>query len=247
MNFMPPIESPNLPKRGITLAAVSVGAEKAKEYLLSRGISAFDILPCAAITDGTAAHADLHLLHLGGRKIILSREQCNNAEKLIEMGFDVQVLGTPLGDKYPADVPLNAALFGNYAILNPKTVCKNIDFSGRSLIPVRHGYTKCSVVPVTESAIITDDVSMASASQKSGLAVLLVSKGDVILPGREYGFIGGCCGLIAPDIMLFNGSLASHKDGEKIRTFLSSFGVRAEEAGDFQLTDIGSILPLAER
>lgn len=82
MNFMTPIESPNLPKRGITLAAVSVGAEKAKEYLRSRGISVFDILPCAAITDGTAAHADLHLLHLGGRKIILSREQCNNAEKL---------------------------------------------------------------------------------------------------------------------------------------------------------------------
>lgn len=169
MNFMTPIESPNLPKRGITLAAVSVGAEKAKEYLLSRGISVFDILPCAAITDGTAAHADLHLLHLGGRKIILSREQCNNAEKLIEMGFDVQVLDTPLGDKYPADVPLNAALFGNYAILNPKTVCKNIDFSGRSLIPVRQGYTKCSVVPVTENAIITDDVSIASASQKADL------------------------------------------------------------------------------
>ena len=244
MNFMTPIESPNLPKRGITLAAVSVGAEKAKEYLLARGISVFDILPCAAITDGTAAHADLHLLHLGGRKIILSREQCNNAEKLIEMGFDVQVLDTPLGDKYPADVPLNVALFGNYAILNPKTVCKNIDFSGRSLIPVRQGYTKCSVVPVTESAIITDDVSIASAAEKNGLAVLLVSKGDVILPGREYGFIGGCerCAAAHPA-----GEPCPDEDGEKIRNFLSSFGVRAEEAGDFKLTDIGSILPLAER
>ena len=161
MNFMTPIESPNLPKRGTTLAAVSVGAVKAKEYLRSRGISVFDILPCAAITDGTAAHADLHLLHLGGRKIILSREQRENIEKLTELGFNVQVFDTPLGDKYPADVPLNAALFGNYAILNPKTVCKNIDFSGRSLIPVRQGYTKCSVVPVTESAIITDDVSIS--------------------------------------------------------------------------------------
>lgn len=72
MNFMTHIESPNLPKRGITLAAVSVDAEKAKEYLRSRGISVFDILPCAAITDGTAAHADLHLLHLGGRKLYLA-------------------------------------------------------------------------------------------------------------------------------------------------------------------------------
>ena len=244
---MTPIESPNLPKRGISLAAVSVGAVKAKEYLLSRDIVVLDILPCAAITDGTAAHADLHLLHLGGRKIILSREQCENIEKLTELGFDVQLLDTPLGDKYPADVPLNAALFGNYAILNHKTICKNIDFSGRSLIPVRQGYTKCSVVPVTESAIITDDVPIASAAEKSGLAVLLVQKGDITLPGREYGFIGGCCGLVAPDIMLFNGSLASHRDGEKIRAFLSSFGVRAEEAGEFQLTDIGSILPLAEK
>ena len=55
MNFMTPIESPNLPKRGIALAAVSIGAVKAKEYLLARGISVVDILPCAAITDGTAA------------------------------------------------------------------------------------------------------------------------------------------------------------------------------------------------
>ena len=100
---------------------------------------------------------------------------------------------------------------------------------------------------MTESAIITDDVLIASAAEKNGLAVLLGSKGDVALPGREYGFIGGCCGLIAPDTMLFNGSLSSHRDGEKIRAFLSSFGVCAEEAGDFQLTDIGSILPLAER
>lgn len=46
------------------------------------------------------------------------------------MGFDVQVLDTLLGDKYPADVPLNAALFGNYAILNPKTACKTSTFPG---------------------------------------------------------------------------------------------------------------------
>ncbi len=247
MNLMTPIESPNLPRREITLAAVNDGAAKAKEYLLSHGIGVFDILPCAALTDGTAAHADLHLLHLGGRKIILSREQRDNAEKLVDLGFGVQVLDTPLGAGYPADVPLNAALFGSYALLNPKTVCKNIDFSGRTVIPVRQGYTKCSVVPVAENAIITDDGAIASAAEKSGLAVLLVSKGDVALNGREYGFIGGCCGLIAPDTMLFNGSLASHRDGEKIKAFLLSFGVRAEEAGVFQLTDIGSILPLAEK
>lgn len=83
--------------------------------------------------------------------------------------------------------------------------------------------------------------------RKNGLEVLLVSKGDVLLPGREYGFIGGCCGLIAPDIMLFNGDLSSHGDADRIRAFLSSFGVSVEETGHFPLTDIGGILPLAEK
>lgn len=103
---------------------------ESKEYLESRGIAVFDILPSSAITDGTAAHADLHLLHLGGREIILSREQLENAQKLASSGFDVHILDSALGAEYPADVPLNAAVFGNYAILNPKTVCPNIDFSG---------------------------------------------------------------------------------------------------------------------
>lgn len=198
MNFMTHIESPNLPKRGITLAAVSVDAEKAKEYLRSRGISVFDILPCAAITDGTAAHADLHLLHLGGRKIILSREQRENIEKLTELGFNVQVLDTPLGDKYPADVPLNAVLFGNYAILNPKTVCKNIDFSGRSLIPVRQGYTKCSVVPVTESAIITDDVSIASAAEKTDLLYCSSQRAMSPCPGANMALSAAAADSLRP-------------------------------------------------
>lgn len=159
----------------------------------------------------------------------------------------MHILDIALGAEYPADVPLNAAVFGNYAILNPKTVCPNINFFGRTLIPVRQGYAKCSAVPVTENAIITDDVAIASAAEKNGLEVLLVSKGDVLLPGREYGFIGGCCGLIAPDIMLFNGALASHGDADRIRAFLHSFGVRIEETGNFPLTDIGGILPLAEK
>lgn len=187
-----PAEEGNHPRRGKRRRRKSKRISSLARY------QCFDILPCAAITDGTAAHADLHLLHLGGRKIILSREQCNNAEKLIEMGFDVQVLDTPLGDKYPADVSLNAALFGNYAILNPKTVCKNIDFSGRSLIPVRQGYTKCSVVPVTESAIITDDVSIASAAEKTDLLYCSSQRAMSPCPGANMALSAAAAGSLRP-------------------------------------------------
>lgn len=187
-----PAEEGNHPRRGKRRRSESKRISSLARY------QCFDILPCAAITDGTAAHADLHLLHLGGRKIILSREQCNNAEKLIEMGFDVQVLDTPLGDKYPADVPLNAALFGNYAILNPKTVCKNIDFSGRSLIPVRQGYTKCSVVPVAENAIITDDGAIASAAEKTDLPSCSSQRAMSFCQGANMALSAAAAGSLRP-------------------------------------------------
>ncbi len=242
-----PIIKPNLPERKVSLAAVSCTALETKEYLLSRAVSVLEISPSPLISDGTAAHADLHLLHLGGRRLFISFEQRESGQRLTVLGFDVNILPAPLGARYPGDVPLNAAIVGDTAILNPRTVCADIDFSSKTVIPVRQGYSKCSVAPVTARAVITDDPAIAAALRKSGFDVLSVSKGDVLLPGREYGFIGGCCGLIAPDIMLFNGDLASHRDAGEIESFLAKHGVRAESAGNFPLTDIGGILPLAEQ
>ena len=49
---------------------------------------------------------------------------------------------------------------------------------------------------VSNKAIITSDKVIAHEAKKVDLDVLLIPPGDIILPGLDYGFIGGCCGLI---------------------------------------------------
>lgn len=241
------VKKSNLPETDIALAAVSKTAQGIKAYLKENGIAVVEIEPSSIIRDGTAAHADLHILHLGGERLILSREQQGSAMYLSSLGFSVEVLSSPLGSDYPNDVPLNAAVIGSSVILNSKTVTALADFTDFTAIPVRQGYAKCSVTPVDEHSLITDDSAIAEKAAANGFDVLLVSKGDVRLPGREYGFIGGCCGLVAPDKMLFNGSLTAHRDGERIEEFLSAHGIACICVGEYPLTDIGGILPLAEK
>ena len=241
------VEKPHLPQGRVCRLILGEKYKKVlSNSLLERNIAPIWLKSNEYVDERLSGHCDLMAIHLGGNVLAVQAD----ATQICELINNIELIQTapPIRPEYPYDAGLNICIAGDKLIYNPKSADPKIisRLNGTKLC-CRQGYTKCSVVPVTESAIITDDVSIASASEKSGLAVLLVSKGDVILPGREYGFIGGCCGLIAPDTMLFNGSLASHKDSEKIRAFLSSFGVRAEEAGDFQLTDIGSILPLAER
>lgn len=71
-------------------------------------------------------------------------------------------------------------------------------FSGRSLIPVRQGYTKCSVVPVTESAIITDDVSIASAAEKTDLLYCSSQRAMSPCPGANMALSAAAAGSLRP-------------------------------------------------
>ena len=63
----------------------------------------------------------------------------------------------------------------------------------------------------------------------------------------DYGFIGGCCGLIDKDLLLFNGDLSMHSDFDKIKNFLYYNGVSYIDIKGKALTDIGSIIPIMEK
>ena len=243
---MKPLKNANFPSSEVCLAAVNSQARELISALRGRNIEVLEILPAPAINDGTAAHADLHVLHTGGSGLLLSAEQGKSSEYLKSLGFDVKILTEPLGGNYPSDVLLNAAVVGDFVFANPKTVCPNVDFSGKTLIPVRQGYTKCSVCPVAERAIITDDPGICRAALKNGFDVLLVEKGDVRLSGRDYGFIGGCCGLVSRTEMIFNGSLSSHRNAGEIVDFLERYSVGAVSCGAYPLTDVGGIIPLCD-
>ena len=53
------------------------------------------------------------------------------------------------------------------------------------------------------------DQGMFQALRTKGFAVLLIRPGHIALPGYDTGFIGGCCGKLAPDKLAFAGALSS--------------------------------------
>jgi len=118
-------------------------------------------------------------------------------------------------------------------------------FSKRKNI-VKQGYAACSAAAVDGYSIITADKAIAEAAGSRGYQALVISPGGIRLDGYDYGFIGGCCGLLDEKTLAFTGRLSSIKDGERIKGFCASRGVSVIELTDEPMKDIGGIIPLLE-
>lgn len=142
------------------------------------------------------------------------------------------------------NIGLNAVNLSNVFIHNLKytdpVLIENV--KDKNLINVKQGYTKCSVAVVSDNAIITSDKIIAQKAKEVSIDVLLIPPGDIILPGLDYGFIGGCCGLIEKDLMAFFGDLNYFNYGNEIKEFLYKHNVKPIYLRKGKLIDRGSIL-----
>lgn len=216
-------------------------------YLHEAEIAVFDFASNPSLGEALAHHADLSFLYDDGR-LYIAREMSEYRETLLSLGCDVCMIPEPLGSVYPGDVRLNAVPLGRFFLCNEKTVSPTVladmKRKGKTILSVPQGYTKCSVVPLTQESLITDDASVYAVCRAHGLDVLQVSKGSVRLPGFSYGFIGGAAGRISDRQVVFHGNLSLHADYEKILRFLEKYNMTAVSLCDGELVDIGSILPL---
>ena len=126
---------------------------------------------------------------------------------------------------------------------------KNVDAAakaaGKIPVDVRQGYARCSSAVVDGRSVITADPGIAAALMKLGdVDVLTVEPGHVLLPGFDYGFIGGASGRVG-DELIFSGDLSAHPDFRAIEAFADQRGVRLKCFPEFPLTDIGSIIEIS--
>ena len=206
------------------------------------GVELVEIGTCNSLQAPVAHHIDMMALPIS-EKLLVAPETAFAKDYF--PGKEIVVTKERLIPEYPGDVLLNAVWLPDYLICNTNTVAKEIlqmaYEQGKTVIHVNQGYTKCATCIISDTAIITEDESIYEASQDK-LDVLLIKKGEALLPGYEYGFIGGASALIG-DTVYFFGNIENHPDYEAIQQFIALHNKRIVSLSkEEKLLDIGGII-----
>ncbi len=241
------IRIPNLPDSDVGLVLVK-NAPVTVNALKKLGVNVLCPEKNPVLPEEVSEHSDMLCFYAGGGVCVISPEQTKLKAELEAYGMTVK-LASPLGGSYPADIALNFAASVGLAIGNLRYADAAVlnCINNKKSINVKQGYAKCSLCLVDEHSFITGDAGIASALEKNGANVLLISPDDVYLSEAHSGFFGGATGKLSKTELALNGSLKYHRDREKILSFLHSRSVEAIELFDGIITDIGGIIPLKEK
>lgn len=251
MNF---IENPNLPTKNVKYVVCDKRINKTIEAELKKmNISLIKVGTDYNLQNPVSSHADIHLFHCSGGSFISSKNFFDDFNKSIKEIGNTDICeknnnvccAEQLEGEYPKDVLLNAVIVGENLICNKITVCDSIRLLNKKIIETKQGYTKCSVVPISHDAIITDDTNIYNAA-KQHLDVLLIGKGLVQLDGYNYGFIGGCTGKLSEGVLGFCGDINKCISKSEIISFCRNHRVECISLSSDFLYDYGSLIPIIE-
>lgn len=147
------------------------------------------------------------------------------------------------GKNYPENILLNCLYHNNklYGKLSAtdSSVREYCRENNIETVNVNQGYTRCSTLVVNDKAVITADKSIEKGMKNYGVEVLLISAGNIVLEGFDYGFIGGAS-FSDNNTIYFFGDITKHPDYNKIKEFTSKHNSIIEILCKTQpLTDIG--------
>lgn len=219
-----------------------------KSSILSLGYKYIECPLCQKTYEAISGHPDILLHIVDNKNVVLHKDiDSNFTRKLQHEGIKITYSENSLTSSYPFDIILNAVntenLFIHYLKYTDPNLMNMIKHE-KKLINVKQGYTKCSTAIVSNSAFITSDQSIAKSLHNENMDVLLLPPGDIELPGLNYGFIGGCCGLIEPNLLAFFGNLEEYAYGKEVFEFLKKHKVEPYFLKKGKLTDRGSLFTI---
>jgi len=222
--------------------------EEEKEAILNLGYNFLFCPPSRNLQYPVSGHPDMLMHILDNKNIIVHKDMTEEfVNILINLGYSILYSNSSLKSTYPFDIILNALNISNYFVHYLDYTDNNLlkFFKNRkNLLKVKQGYTKCSTAIISDKAIITSDTGIASILSSNKIDVLLIPPGDILLPGLNYGFIGGCCGLIREDVVAFYGNLKYYKYGDQVMNFLKEHKVTPVFLREGPLIDRGSIFAI---
>ncbi|MDU2121990.1 MAG: hypothetical protein E7E64_05585 [Clostridium celatum] len=190
-------------------------------------------------------HTDIQLNIINKHTLIVNKNINLSFKELLKAkNINFIESESTLSSKYPNNISLNAYITENYLVHNLKFTDKKIleYCKNKKSINVNQGYTKCSILPLREKAIITNDTGIYNTLKNENFDILLLPFGDIELSGFNYGFIGGVGGMISSDSMAFFGSLDNYAFGNEVKKFLYKYDIKPIYLNNTKLIDRGSLL-----
>lgn len=244
------VQEPNLPENKVSLVVVDGRAEFAIGELNQLGIATLRMRPHSGLYDAVCCHPDMLLHPIGGDLIVYAPETDRRLlDELRSYGFRLIQGASSLSPVYPRDIAYNVARVGKWYFHNLKytdpIIKEHLEKQGIEPVDIKQGYAKCSILPISESSIITTDAGIAKTAEKKGLEVLLLkNEKSIHLPGLNHGFIGGACSMISKTVCAINGRLENLYSHEILSSYLKVRNIQLKEISNGFVTDIGSIFPL---
>lgn len=190
-------------------------------------------------------HPDMQVLVTPFRTFVLKGGKQLKG-KLQRLGISIQETYKFPESKYPGDVLCNAKFLGNKIICNSKTIdisiteyCKAMDYK---IIHVNQGYSGCSICKISDNAIISGDKMICKKAAENNIDALYIDDNEIILPGYDHGFIGGCTGLISESCLIFTGELNACSFGKSFKEFANRYGVDILEIHKGKPLDVGGVV-----
>lgn len=242
------MRNPFVPKSRASLAIISRDAPEAVKAGLREHIeNIIETIPLDGVYKAISNHPDIAMLPVGNKKLVVAPSVYEYYRDKLEPFDFVVIKGcSEPGYKYPDNINYNAAILGNKVICNQHHLDKIAEAELREedlqIIDVRQGYSKCSLAIIGEAQGITSDIGIAEKLREIGYDILLIEHGHIILPGLNYGFIGGSVGLLSESELLIAGSLTHHPSWDRINEYLNNYNVRPIRLCEQQAVDIGTIL-----
>ena len=230
------------PEKGVF--CVGADAPDVISLLGSRGEDVLAVERDPLLPAPLRSHADLQVLQAGGTVYVNERQE-RLVRELEERGFSVEAVDG-VGDAYPADCRLNGFLLGDRIVGNGKCLFPGLT-ERYGLLKVKQGYAKCSSIVVGTDTVFTDDPSIfRRLSAEEGIDCRFFPQKEIFLEGYDRGFLGGCCGFVSDDEILFIGDPGRLSCGEALIKALEDKGIRVIHLGEGVPYDFGGIVHLTK-
>ena len=194
-----------------------------------------------------SSHPDM-ILSVIGEKIILSEQYYAANRDVIDPICRLAKLSPLISHtekryKYPYDAAFNAAVGDGFIICRAKSVANEILTMAEqykiSICNVNQGYSGCSCI-VTPAAVLTSDMGIKKALDRNGIKAIFITNKNILLPGYNIGFLGGCGGFCDGTIYLF-GKDKTPERNSTLSEFANENGYEIKYLSSDPLTDYGGI------